>query len=266
MGDGFSNQINDFSNFDLLKESQKLTTLLKNQITNIPPAKGGYILFLKYKNLDEFLSIFILRDTQTPVFNTKNNIVNIEKVTHLNISDFAMGAKINLTSLKQNKDERYIQFARGNTEIAEYFQNWLGIDDAREDQEDSKILLEVSKIISLDTNIIGINNRDELRKYIYDYSKNNNKKINTDNLSEAIYGDSSFISKFCEKENLIMNHEFKLTNSKSFYKVNAKSNGIELSVEREKINRQEGIRLIKEKKEIIINDKDLVEKIINQLD
>lgn len=112
---GFSKSIADFNSFDLIKESSSLSEKLKDQIFNVVAAKGGYILFCKYKVKDEFLSVFILRNTKAPVLERENEKFVLKETKHLDIRDLAMGAKINLTSLQDNKGDRYIKLIKSNS-------------------------------------------------------------------------------------------------------------------------------------------------------
>ena len=91
--DGFKNHIENFSSFDLLEISRQLSEKLKDQISNVTKAKGGYILFCLYKTRDKFLSIFILRNTKTPFFKRAGDRFSLEETTHLDIRDFCNGSK-----------------------------------------------------------------------------------------------------------------------------------------------------------------------------
>ncbi len=155
---------------------------------------------------------------------------------YLDVDHLAMGVKINLSLLNSNSDDRYISLVRGKQEISRFFENWVGIDDIKQESKDANALYEVSNNIDLPDNVT----RDEFKKKIFDYAKSHpSKTINIRELSSFLYeGDRDHIPSYCQNNNIDIDGEFKLTgrNLNKFYKVYARADGIELSAPRNKFN------------------------------
>ena len=177
-----------------------------------------------------------------------------------------MGAKINLTSINSKKNERYIKLTRGNTDISQYFENWIGIDDTKQSTKDSEELLKISNNIALPENHGTIKNRDDLQKHIFDFANLHNNNINLNELSQSICEDSEYIPKYCSENNIDIDHEFKLINKNSFYKIKAKGDGIEISGVKSIFNSDSNIvEFDLEKNKTIITSENLIYDIQQQL-
>lgn len=258
---GFKESISDFQNIKLVPESKILVNRLKDKIQEINFAKGGYLVFCQYSVIDNFLSVFLLRNTLSAIFERQNDSFDIKDTTHLNVDKFAMGVKINLTRLTDESDERYVQLSRGNTEISDYFENWIGLTDTKQESKDAAALYGLTKTIPLPQ---GIDNRDQLRKNIYDYANNQpHKKVNVRNLSSYLYEDEDFITQHIPPD-LDIDAEFTLSgkNLNKFYKINAKADGIDLSASRDTFNNTNLIEITDDT--VLIHSKDLVKEIAKQ--
>ncbi len=230
--DGFKKTIPDFSAINLLKKSKELTTNLKANIQNIPAAKGGYLLFCEYESTKKFLAVYLIRDTKSPLFKLKeDNSWDVIDSHHLEIEHFAMGAKINLDILNSKSDDRYIALIKGNTDVSGYFENWIGIDDTKQETKDADALYEISNQIDLPNGLI----RDEFKKSIYDFANSQTSKvINLRALSKHLYDNEDTITKYCEEKSIDIDGEFKLTRSQlsKFIKIVIKVGEIELRAPR----------------------------------
>ncbi len=223
--------------YDLLKSSSDLTVELKNKILNVQAAKGGYLVFAEYENKHKFLAVFIVRNTKgTQLVRNQDGNFDIDITQLLDLEHFAMGVKINL-SLLSNPDTRYVSLAKGNTEIAGYFEEWVGINALKEEKKDADALFEVSSQINYQD--AGCNTRDELRKKIFDFAKAKPSKIvNIRDLSQFLFDDSDYIPNYCREKGIDIDGEFKLQgkNLDKFYKLFIKADGIELSATRASFN------------------------------
>lgn len=230
--DGFKKTIPDFSAINLLKKSKELTTNLKANIQNIPAAKGGYLLFCEYESTKKFLAVYLIRDTKSPLFKLKeDNSWDVIDSHHLEIEHFAMGAKINLDILNSKSDDRYIALIKGNTDVSGYFENWIGIDDTKQETKDADALYEISNQIDLPNGL----SRDEFKKSIYDFANSQTSKvINLRALSKHLYDNEDTITKYCEEKSIDIDGEFKLTRSQlsKFIKIVIKVGEIELRAPR----------------------------------
>lgn len=148
--DGFKKCIPDFTALNLLEKSKELTTNLKTNIQNIPAAKGGYLLFCEYASSKNFFSVYLIRDTKSPLFKLKeDNSWDVIDSQHLDIDHFAMGVKINLDILNSDSEDRYVALIKGNTDVSGYFENWIGIDDTKQETKDADALYDISNKITL---------------------------------------------------------------------------------------------------------------------
>ena len=233
--DGFKSKIDDFTDYDLVEVSKELTTTLKDNIQNISASKGGYLVFAEYENNHSFLAVFLVRNTDGTKLVQSGNSYNLNSTQYLDVEHFAMGAKINLSLLNSTSTDRYISLAKGNTDIAGYFENWIGLDDSYEEDRDAEALYEMSNHITLPNGVV----RDELKKMIHDFARTRPSKIiNLRELSQFLYEDENIMSDYCTSNNVDMDGEFKLTgkNLSKFYKVSVRADNIELSAPRSSFN------------------------------
>ena len=159
--DGFKEDIDSFKNYSILDISRKLTRKLKNNIKGIPQAKGGYLIFTEFESRNNFLAIFLVRNTDGTKLKQSGKSWDLDSTLYLDVEHFAMGAKINLSLLNDGSEERYISMVKGNTDISQYFENWIGVDDTKKENIDADALYDIANHIDLPDNI---ENRDVLKK------------------------------------------------------------------------------------------------------
>lgn len=231
---GFREDFQDFIDIDIMNFSNVLTRKLKNNINGINQAKGGYLVFAKYKTTQDFLAIFLVRNTEGSKLTPNNGSWDLNSTKYLDVEHFAMGAKINLTILNSNSADRYISLVRGNTDISRYFEAWIGLDDTKHENKDADALYSVANQIELPDGMT----RDELKKKIFDYANASKKIVNLKKLSLFIFDDENYITNHCEQNNTDIDGEFKIsvTNLNRFYKVAVKASNIELSAPRSSFN------------------------------
>lgn len=235
--DGFKSAIADFGNINLVTDSAALAQKLKDGIQNIPAAKGGYLVFCTYKTTRMFLSVFLVRNTSGSLLKLADNQSwDIESIMYLDVDHFAMGVRINLDVLTSNSDDRYIHMVKGNTDISDYFENWVGIDQTKQEAKDGEALYEMANKIDLPK---GVTDRDALKKQIFDYvSGRPSNIVNLRELSEYLYGDASMIVTYCAENDLDIDGEFKLSGAqlKKFVKISVTAGGIKLEASRDKFS------------------------------
>lgn len=232
---GFKSKIDDFTGYNLVEVSKELTTSLKDNIQNISASKGGYLVFAEYENNHSFLAVFLVRNTDGTKLVQSENSYDLNSTQYLDVEHFAMGAKINLSLLNSLSTDRYISLAKGNTDIAGYFENWVGLDDSHEEDRDAMALYEMANQIILPENVT----RDELKKKIHDFARTRPSKIvNLKELSQFLYEDENIMTNYCVEHNIDMDGEFKLSgkNLSKFYKVSVRADNIELSAPRSSFN------------------------------
>lgn len=231
---GFREDFQDFIDIDIMNFSNVLTRKLKNNINGISQAKGGYLVFAKYTTTQDFVAIFLVRNTEGSKLTPNNGSWDLNSTKYLDVEHFAMGAKINLTILNSDSADRYISLVRGNTDISHYFEAWIGLDDTKHENKDADALYSVANQIELPDGMT----RDELKKKIFDYANASKKIVNLKKLSLFIFDDENYITNHCEQNNTDIDGEFKIsvTNLNRFYKVAVKANNIELSAPRSSFN------------------------------
>lgn len=263
--DGFKKTITDFSAIDLLEKSRELTTNLKTNIQNIAAAKGGYLLFCEYETTKKFLAVYLIRDTKSPLFKLKDdNSWDVVDAHHWEIEHFAMGAKINLDILNSDSEDRYVALIKGNTDVSGYFENWIGIDDAKSESKDANALYEISNKIALPD---GVANRDDLKRKIYDFVKSQpSRSLNLRALSKHLYEDEDTITKYCDDNSIDIDGEFKLsvTQLRKFYKLVVTAGEIELRAPRSSFA-PNGIQVSPDGQSVVIHNKQFADAVTQSL-
>lgn len=259
--DGFKEDFQNFRNIDIMNFSNVLTTKLKNNINGISQAKGGYLVFARYTTTQDFLAIFLVRNTEGSKLIPSAGSWDLDSTQYLDVEHFAMGAKINLSVLNSDSDDRYISLVRGNTDISHYFEAWIGLDDPKQENKDAQALYNVANQIELPEGMT----RDELKKNIFDYAKSHRDRVvNLKALSSFIFNDEDYITNYCEQNNVDIDGEFKLSgpNLSRFYKVSVKANNIELSAPRSSFN-QDMIEIVDG--QVVIHSQELAQQIQSAL-
>ena len=259
--DGFKSAITDFENINLIAVSAALAKKLKDGIQNIPAAKGGYLVFCTYKSTRMFLSVFLVRNTSGKLLKPADGETwDVESIMYLDVDHFAMGVRINLDVLNSESDDRYIHLVKGNTDISEYFENWVGLDDTKQEAKDGDALYEIANKIDLPE---GVTDREALKKQIFDYVSGRPLKIvNLRELSDYLYKDSDKIATYCADNELDIDGEFKLSGAqlKKFVKVSVTAGGIKLEASREKFSAS-GISVSEDGNIVHIRSKELADAI-----
>lgn len=257
--DGFKTVISDFENIDLVDSSRKLVEKLKDGIQNIPAAKGGYLVFCQYMKTVRYLSVFLVRNTEgSRLREMGNQKWDITSIMYLDVEHFAMGVRINLDLL--DSDDRYLQLVKGNTDISDYFENWVGLKDRTHETKDGEALYELINNIDL-PDYIG--NRDDLKKNVFDYVSNKpSKTVNLRELSQHLYDDEDKISAYCDENNIDIDGEFKLRREQlnKFYKVSISAGGIKLEAPRSNFS-QAGISVSEDGETVLIRSRELADEI-----
>ena len=250
----------------MIDTSRELTKKLKEGIQNISASKGGYLVFCEYETTRNFLSVFLVRNTEGARLRTGNQTWDIQSILYLDVKNFAMGVKINLDILKSHTDEsRYIQLVRGSTDISAYFENWVGLEEKKQEAKDGEALYDIANNIELPRDV---SSRDDLKKRIYDYATARpSKVVHLQELSAYLYeGDAEKIPDYCERNHIDIDSEFKLGRPQlnKFYKISVSADGIKLEAPRSVFS-QSGIRISEDGETVIIPSKELADEIKRNL-
>ena len=91
---------------------------LRDQVVNISPAKGGFLVFTDYENdLRDYVSVFLIRDTIGMLFKMDKgkSSFTINPAEHLDLDKLAMACKIDITKYKQDSG-KYLSFIKRKME------------------------------------------------------------------------------------------------------------------------------------------------------
>ncbi|WP_186398162.1 nucleoid-associated protein [Stappia sp. P2PMeth1] len=108
-------------------------------------ATGGHVFFAHFqRDQRHYLLVAIVNDTLSAQLTQQHDV---KDVTHLDIDGFRFAGRINISAWAA-KEERYIGFLKGKGNVAEYFQAFLGCDDAVQDKVDTRNLVEALKSLA----------------------------------------------------------------------------------------------------------------------
>lgn len=233
----FSQYQNDENrdNEDFVAFTKNAVLNLKQIIRNVIFAKGGYFIFANYSvNGSSYIGIFLIRDEKGLLFN-KNRAArsfSIGSVSYLNTNKLAMGCRINLSKYNM-REGRYIAMIKNQTEIANYFYNWINVVQPESSTEYTDALFQ---IISTMDPPVNPETRESLtldvfRKDVHDYIKSKpNKVVNLNEMGIHFYDDESSITNYAEDNNYAIDTEFKVDGRslKKFCAFDVRADGIRL--------------------------------------
>ncbi len=209
---------------------------LRDQVMNIPLAKGGYLVFADYQlNNQNYFGIFLIRNTSGMLFSKDHSLdtYRINSVTHIDLEKIAMGCRINQKSFEVN-EVRYLSFIKKDiSDVSGYFINWICAVELINNQVYTETLYKIANHISLprDEDDAEFISREEFKKKIHDISLNSpNETINLADLSSILYGNAQTIQQFAEENNYEIDSEFKPDRRilKKFTNISVNEDGIKL--------------------------------------
>lgn len=225
---------NNLTELQFIQFTQNAAHDLRSRIENVPPAKGGYLLFADFNTTSRFIGVFLVRNTSGVSFNLVGNQFNINDVQHIDVENLAMACRVN--HLRHQEDEnRYLSFIHNKQDhVSNFFKQWIASTDLESNKEDTLNLHELIKLLPVPAN----NETGEIPELIafldivYQTIKSfPNQKVNLRTLSEILYGDEDYLSEAAESNDLRINSEFKADNTvlRKFVQVKVKADGIDLT-------------------------------------
>ena len=107
-------------------------------------ATGGYFIFAEYTlNSNNFFSIFLVRDTEGKILKKTEHSYQIETIEYLDTRNLAMACRINENKIDANEDN-YLSFTQvKQAEVADYFRDWISIEQLESSTEYTKSLYDI---------------------------------------------------------------------------------------------------------------------------
>lgn len=235
--DDFTLHQNDLTDASFITFTQDVTTRLSATLAVTFFAKGGFFVFCEYDlNGIRFVGVYLVRDVEGVLFNKDNvnHTFQINQVRYLDTNKLAMGARINIEKLTNN-DHNHIALTKSNqTDISEYFIEWIGITRPESNADFTNKLFQIISSIDRPINPDTGQQYDlnEFREVAFNLIKASpNKVVNLRDLSTSIFGDENRLVAFAEGRGHELDHEFRYDGRalNRFKRITANRDGIRLS-------------------------------------
>ena len=174
---------------DFLPFSHESTHLLISELSKYNFADNGTLVLCQYNFLaTEYLFIALLDSRISMLVNEQ---LEIQRTEYLDITQFDIAARINLTDLQLNANSnRYLTFIKGRVgrKIADFFMDFLGAEEGLNPQVQNQCLLQAVD----DYCVQGELNREQtqaVKKQVFEYCKgqlNSGEEIELAELSNEL--------------------------------------------------------------------------------
>jgi nucleoid-associated protein len=262
--------LNDQKNYPFQEFSIEASKKLKEIVDSIAPAKGGYVVFAEYYNHNNFLSVFLIRDTKSSVLkkNTSERVYEINDTIHVDTDRLAMACRINIDNYFKDK-ETYLTFINKRSEDAKFFLKWMSANDTSDSKKDTNTLHAILRRMDIpnDEDNAPQTQADffsKLHQFIVQ-KKKTDSYININELSKVFFGDENKIKNFAKELNVPLNEEFRpdATELKRFISIKAKADKITLEFPQEYILDKK-VRILESQGQVIIDSIELVNKLLHE--
>lgn len=169
----FARQLNRFLENELvfLDFSQQSADQLAKELGKYTFAEGGVFIFCEYTFLaTDYLFIALLENRDSMLVDEK---LEIQQTSYLNISQYDIAARINLTELKlSSSSNRYLSFIKGRVgrKISDFFMDFLGADSGFDPKQQNLILLQAVDDFCREGEL-DTKQTQEIKKQAFDYCK-----------------------------------------------------------------------------------------------
>jgi len=174
---------------DFLPFSHESTHLLINELSKYNFADNGILVLCQYNFLATDYLFIALLDSRISML--VNEQLEIQRTEYLDITQFDIAARINLTDLQLNANSnRYLTFIKGRVgrKIADFFMDFLGAEEGLNPQVQNQCLLQAVD----DYCVQGELNREQtqaVKKQVFEYCKgqlNSGEEIELAELSNEL--------------------------------------------------------------------------------
>ena len=229
---------------DFLPFSHKSTHLLINELSKYNFADNGTLVLCQYNFLATDYLFIALLDSRISML--VNEQLEIQRTEYLDITQFDIAARINLTDLQLNANSnRYLTFIKGRVgrKIADFFMDFLGAEEGLNPQVQNQCLLQAVD----DYCVQGELNREQtqaVKKQVFEYCKgqlNSGEEIELAELSNELptLNQQPFMA-FTQEQNYGLEENIPpvRTALKSLTKFSGSGKGVTISFDAELINQR----------------------------
>ncbi|WP_109433206.1 nucleoid-associated protein YejK [Aggregatibacter segnis] len=229
---------------DFLPFSHESTHLLINELSKYNFADNGTLVLCQYNFLATDYLFIALLDSRISML--VNEQLEIQRTEYLNITQFDIAARINLTDLQLNANSnRYLTFIKGRVgrKIADFFMDFLGAEEGLNPQVQNQCLLQAVD----DYCVQGELNREQtqaMKKQVFEYCKgqlNSGEEIELAELSNELptLNQQPFIA-FTQEQNYGLEENIPpvRTALKSLTKFSGSGKGVTISFDAELIDQR----------------------------
>ena len=229
---------------DFLPFSHESTHLLINELSKYNFADNGTLVLCQYNFLATDYLFIALLDSRISML--VNEQLEIQRTEYLDITQFDIAARINLTDLQLNANSnRYLTFIKGRVgrKIADFFMDFLGAEEGLNPQVQNQCLLQAVD----DYCVQGELNREQtqaVKKQVFEYCKgqlNSGEEIELAELSNELptLNQQPFMA-FTQEQNYGLEENIPpvRTALKSLTKFSGSGKGVTISFDAELINQR----------------------------
>jgi nucleoid-associated protein len=230
----FQSYFENDSDEDFIAFSRDAAQNLKDRIENIPPAKGGYLVFVDFNTTMRFVGVFLVRNTSGISFHLSSSHFNIDDVQHIDVENLAMAGRINLDLFEIN-ETRYLSFINNKQDfVSKFFIQWISSTDLESNKKDTESLYQLLKTINIpvDTETGVAPDRTTFLNNVHNIIISSpDKRVSLRTLSQELFDDPEFILREAEARNMRINGDFKADSQvlKKFIYVKVKADNIDLA-------------------------------------
>lgn len=221
---------------EFISFSHRSAENLRERMSVLSSAKGGYLVYAVYEDHGRFCSIFFVRDTTSIAFKRNKTVDNFDlnKVQHIDFEKLAMACRISLNRFGV-ENMKYLSFIHAKSDKqSQYFVGWISTCNTVTSEADTKQLLKALKKIPIPG---GDKKEDAMTRdeIILNTHKiilaSPTRTVNIRQVSKTLFDDEDFLPNYLQKEGYTIPGEFKTHSGalKNYIKVYAKADEIELN-------------------------------------
>ncbi|PVX41475.1 nucleoid-associated protein [Pasteurella langaaensis DSM 22999] len=227
---------------DFLPFSHECAKLLSSELSKYPFAESGTFVLCQYNFLATDYLFIALLDSRISMLVDEN--LEIHRTQYLNISQFDIAARINLTEMQINANsDRYLTFIKGRVgrKIGDFFMDFLGADEGLNPQVQNQCLLQAVSDYCEQGELSNAQSQ-AVKKQVFEYCKgqmNAGDEITLTELSETLptLNERQFID-FAQEQDYGLAESIPPVRSalKSLTKFSGSGKGVTISFDAELIN------------------------------